>query len=192
MALIRYVSTEDRLDAFAIVADDAHGAYVWASDDDALFDGDERIATLLEFRTEEELEPPATAQEWVELLSQGLGNAAFEDLEVESFEAATTKADDDISLAARDAGRTREPLTGDVYEAFNEVSQDYPNLASGEDDEDDMAMTHLVLQALGPIDPEGPNGWLLRAIDGEPREGDENMYLDFGGNAPTAEEKEKK
>jgi hypothetical protein len=50
------------------------------------------------------------------------------------------------------------------------------------------AMENFVMMALGPIDPDGPNGWILRAQDGNPQPGDEDEYVHFTGEQTEATE----
>lgn len=40
--------------------------------------------------------------------------------------------------------------------------------AAGGDPDDPQQVMSLVVDMLGPIDPDGPNGWLLKAAAGEP------------------------
>lgn len=82
------------------------------------------------------------------------------------------------------------PLTQNADDAFSQISLDYPGFddllnESGESDEiDPNALDNYVMLLMGPIDPEGENGWVFRAVDGQPREGDEDMYL----HLPTADD----
>ncbi|GAB3821883.1 hypothetical protein GCM10028820_31370 [Tessaracoccus terricola] len=45
--------------------------------------------------------------------------------------------------------------------------------AAGGDIDDPQQMLTLVASMLGPIDPNGPNGWILKAMDGEPYDKDD-------------------
>ena len=44
--------------------------------------------------------------------------------------------------------------------------------AAGGDLDDPRQVLSLVMDMLGPIDPDGPNGWLLKAAAGEPYDKD--------------------
>jgi hypothetical protein len=80
----------------------------------------------------------------------------------------------------------------DAGDAYEQVAADYPEMG----DEATIfsnpeAVANFVAMTLGPIDPEGPNGWILRAMDGNPREGDENEYVHFPGTmVPSTDDEE--
>jgi hypothetical protein len=38
-------------------------------------------------------------------------------------------------------------------------------------------MENYVMLLMGPVEPDGGNDWVFRAVDGEPREGDEDEYV---------------
>jgi hypothetical protein len=176
---------------FGIVADDTSADYVWPKGADPWFDAQDRLEYLL-LPDEEE---PEAAADWLALASRNLGAQIETD---PPFDDASN-----LAQAKRLAQRYLDALYDDedtvppagnsslsgVPDGFDQVAQDYNGF--GDSDEtllfNPNATTNAVLMALGPIDPDGPNGWILRAMDGAPAEGDENEYVHFSNTMSPAQ-----
>jgi hypothetical protein len=172
MAIVRYVYTGDgRTCLFAIVADDTHAQYIWRDPEEAWFDDDR----VLDFLGEQPA--PTDATGWADVASLHLGNVVFGDEEVPG-EDALTYAQTEL-LERPQPGLSPYPSSR-AANAYDQVSRDYPRL--GEDDveggdADPRATLQWALMTLGPIDPNGPNAWILRAADGNPQPGDEAEFI---------------
>lgn len=168
----------------AAVSDDASAEYVWPKDQEPWFDEDDRLKMLVD-RVADGSEP-TTAQGWVDLAVMNLGFSRIgEPVEFPSVSKAKVEARKILDDSGAQAISTDRLAQLDaVSDAYDEVIRDYPQfdlhgVESLDPDQLD-AMQQFVLLMLGPIDPDGPNGWFLRAATGEePRPGDENGYLSF-------------
>jgi hypothetical protein len=197
-ALLTYVKDSETHQTYmAVVADDAGAQYVWAPGVTPFWEDDAaRLARL----TDDKPVQPASAEDWLSVATYNLGGTYTTDVErapsVESGVNAVRKAFDDMDEPELDedgepvysetAAENTADYLGEAARAFDEVTEDYPEFGELDDDEEAQATTNFILSMLGPIDPEGPNGWILREIDGNPRPGDEKMYLTF--DQPVTEE----
>lgn len=90
--------------------------------------------------------------------------------------------------ALRDGPDSSDKIARDIDSAADEMkfhTEDFDDVDSLSADQ----MALFVLNAVGGIDPEGPNGWMLRQMMGEePRPGDENGFVVFGDLEPTETE----
>jgi hypothetical protein len=175
-ALTYFRRAEDDVPLFAVLADEASAEYLWPEGTEPWF-GNDRINSLLELSDE----APTDEEGWSRLAAAGL--------ESESILADPTESDLGDLEETRDAAeaylneeyRTPQERPTAVSQAggqaYDQISQDYPDFAQTDEDLDPEAMLNFVLMTLGPIDPEGPNGWILRAADGNPRDGDENEWV---------------
>lgn len=186
-ALITFIKSSDTDQIYmAVIADESGAQYVWAPGVDPFWPNDaERLARLTDGRPEQ----PSTAEDWLSVATYHLGDVYWTpsrevaDIDAGVAEAEAEFAELDEPVTNEDGDKTgsnvdlaESRVLGEAARAFDEVTEDYPEL--GEDDETDaQAMNNYVLSMLGPIDPEGPNGWILRAMDGNPRPGDEMMYV---------------
>lgn len=67
----------------------------------------------------------------------------------------------------RRAVREANAVPADAAQArHREAMEEF--LEAGGDVDDPQAMLSMVASMLGPIDPSGPNEWILKAMDGEP------------------------
>lgn len=180
-ALLAYVRNPDTRDLlYAIVADDNDAQYVWRNDEDAMFD-DERLNVIIDARNGGE--DPDTAEDWLRLASYNLGLVSVDEpITLPSLAAARSQARKALSetTAVDDLGENQVVLRN-AATAASTVSQDYPDLFEGleDDDIDTQGMTNYVMMALGAIDPNGPNGWILRAVDGVSAPGDDLGMVTF-------------
>lgn len=165
---------------FAVVADDQGADYLWPEGVEPYLD-EERLKLIAQVTG-----TPANAAEWLSLATYNVGQDII-------FDAAVEMELDDAVDAAEETLEAFVPLTGDegllerAADAFDEVAQDYPGFMENDEGTTPEAMMNFVMMTLGPIDPDGPNGWLLRAQDGAPVEGDEDAYVSFGEPAASTE-----
>lgn len=142
----------------AILATDKKVRFVWSPDVEPWFpDTRERISALV--GTEK---APETAAEWLSLASTGIGTEYFAYTGTEQFPG---EAEARVKLASyfENNGSVAE---GRVSYGAQQAMDDF---VEAEGDIDDPAqVVSLVLSMLGPIEPDGPNGWLLKAAAGEP------------------------
>lgn len=193
MALLTYArDAESGTVLFAIIADDEGADYAWPEEVDPWFQAEERLASLSKATGQQ----PSNASEWLDLASYHLGQNVTVDkpVEVDDIEDALDQVE---GVLADVEPPSFDPALQMASEAFDQVSGDYSGFSedvseSGDFDIDPQAMDNFVMMMLGPIDPEGPNGWILRAMDGEPREGDEEQFVHIPGTpAPGAELEER-
>lgn len=165
---------------FAVVADDKGADYVWPPDVEPWFDAETRFEYLLAGGDE-----PTDVQGWLNLATTNLGSEVTTDPpfdDASSIAAAKKMASDYLKAAPSAQVTQTSPVLAQASEAYDQAAADYPELGDdGTAYSNPEALDNLVLMALGPIDPDGPNGWILRAMDGNPREGDENEYVHFPG-----------
>lgn len=167
---------------FAIIADDNGASYVWPKGEEPWFDFETRQPAL-EYGPDDP--DPTDAAGWLEFASRHLGDG----IEIDPpFEDASSPAQAK-KFAQTYLNATFEPPQADdgvlsgAPDAYDQVAQDYPDFGDNEAEMGNAegSMENLVLMALGPIDPDGPNGWIQRAMDGTPQEGDEDEYVHFPG-----------
>lgn len=175
LAYVRLSENEDP--GLAVVADDEGADYLFPDDVEPWLTADriQRIVAVWQ-------QPPTDAQGWLEAATYNLGLEAVVDppIEVADTEEAVTQADE--VLANWSPRPSSDEVLTSASESFDQVSADYPGFMENDDDDTSPeAMENFVLMMLGPIDPEGPNGWILRAQDGNPRPGDENEYVHMPG-----------
>lgn len=182
MPLLTYArDPESGTPLFAVIADDQGAEYLWPDDVEPWFD-DDRVQQLAQGAAT----PPATASEWLALATYNVGQdiAFSEPVELE-LDAAVDDAEETLKdFVAHDGS---EALLSRTSSAFDEVGQDYPGFMESDETTTPEAMANFVMMALGPIDPDGPNGWLLRAQDGTPAEGDEDAFVVFDERAANME-----
>jgi len=178
MTLMTYVRDADERALFAVVVDGDDVTYVWPKAVAPWFDETrtERLAETLET-------PPEDEAGWLDLATSRLGSGVVIDHAYDDFNSsakAVKTAQKVLDEPYKDPETVVVPNSGRAVaasDAFDQISQDYPGFAEDEDSFTPEAMLNYVQLVLGPIDPEGPNGWLIRAADGEPREGDEDEYV---------------
>jgi hypothetical protein len=165
----------------AAVATDDGAEYVWPKGVEPWFDFEERKEFLL--APDEE---PATATDWLSVAIRNLGDFIYTDVPYDD----ASNPDQAKRIAAKYLNtvyQQPDPTTNAAPDAFDQVAQDYPGFGDSDETfgDEEGSMENLVLMALGPIDPDGPNGWIQRAMDGAPAPGDENEYVHFPGTIPS-------
>lgn len=177
MTLLTFARDETERALFAVVVDSGKVTYVWPKGAEPWFSDDRpaELAAALEVQPEDD-------ETWMQVATTHLGPEVTTDVPDDGL-----SGDAEAIQAARDYLDGQPPegvpssLLDQASDNYDQVASDYPGFMEDEENIDDAALTNLVLMNLGPIDPEGPNGWVLRAQDGEPREGDENGYLHWPG-----------
>lgn len=178
MALLTYARDAETGDLlFGIVADEEGADYVFPEDGE-WFESERRIEMLVNVQGE-----PTTQDGWLTLATTNLGPNVLVDepTPFDSIEDAVDAAQELVSGIDINEGISPAPEMAASSAAFDQVSQDYPGFLEDEENVDPQAMDNFVMMMLGPIDPEGPNGWILRAVDGEPREGDDEQFVHIPG-----------
>lgn len=181
MALISYALRVDETPYLGVIADDSGAELVYSSGDTEVVDS-----------PPPGVEPFSGEQAWLDAIigvypgesfSQPVQVANRNKARAQVIKTLVEHVPDESSWTSTAAGR-----------ALDTTSQSYPVVVpyseQDEEDEDPQAMTHLVLDMLGPIDPEGQYGWILREMDGEAREEDAESFLSFGAPPSDSEEEE--
>ena len=158
---------------FSVVADDKGFKYIF-SKDNVLFDSKKRVKMLMEkagdtadsFKTDD----------FLALATLGLTFFRFSDPrneENEKIAVAEEKLSIDKSLDRLAADANISDILVRTNDDIDQVLTDYPDLYDqlSSDDPDQKitadGMLELVLAAVGDIDPQGPNAWLLDVLDGK-------------------------
>lgn len=154
----------------------SHGAeYLWPDAESAWF-GPERLEAFTRMADPRLLNNPTA---WFRVATIGisvefLANAAAM---LHSSRAAAAEHARQLFAANEEASLTLEreaadtwsrpaEAEGSVESRRREAMDDFA--AAGGDPDDPQQVMSLVVDMLGPIDPDGPNGWLLKAAAGEP------------------------
>lgn len=194
MTLLTFVRDDETGEPLlALIADDGEGhlvpnpRYPNAPNDEHVTDRVRRLSS-----------PPNTARGWMTLLTRF---ATFDNLvdpvaDVPSLKDAQRIAKetfDEVADADNDQYLSGvDDPNANTSRAWDALVRDSPATADalGSDDPDaeidDQAMLNYVMMSMGPIDPEGPNGWLLAVADGG--SAPEGAYLHFGDPGDENEE----
>ncbi len=167
--------------AFAVVADDEGFEYLWPRGTTPAFDFDDRINSLLPKGTDTS---SWTVDDWSSLSVRGTGLFDFSPWQVLDGGRAKALAHAQEVVDADNDGPGLRPADAAVLSRVADTS--YARAGAPDDDEnegpDADSMLLMVASALGEIDPNGPNGHILRALDGTPLPGDEDLAVVFGGS----------
>ena len=154
----------------------SHGAeYLWPDAESAWF-GPERLEAFTRMADPRLLNNPtawfrvATIGISVEFLANAAAmlhssRAAAAEHARQLF-AANEEASLNLEREAADTWSRPAEAEGSVESRRREAMDDFA--AAGGDPDDPQQVMSLVVDMLGPIDPDGPNGWLLKAAAGEP------------------------
>ena len=194
-ALLAYVKDSETDQTYAaVVADDTGAQYVWAPGVTPFWPDDaERLARLVDGKPVQ----PESAEDWLATATYNINNTYSTEPERAASASAGVNAarkvfddlaepelaNDGTPISGETTTDNQAQFLGEVGRAFDETVENYPEFGELDDETEAQAMNNFVLAMLGPIDPEGPNGWILREMDGNPRPGDEKMYLTFGSTA---------
>lgn len=168
------LSTDDHV--FSIIADDKGFEYVF-SKDNVMFDSDKRVKMLMEKAGDSAGD--LKVDDFLAMATVGLTFFRYANLrEEESKKIALSeeKLSIDKSLNRSISDSNISDLLVQRSDDLDQVLTDYPELYEqlSSDDPDQKitadGMLELVLAAVGDIDPQGPNAWLLDVLDGKEME----------------------
>jgi hypothetical protein len=166
---------------FSIIADDKGFKYVF-SKDNVVFDSDKRVKMLME-KVGDAAEG-YKVDDFLNIATIGLTFFRYGGLREEQNEKIATSEErlsiDKTLDRVKEENNISDLLvrsTDDVEQVLSDYPELYEQLASDDPDQKITAdgMLELVLAAVGEIDPQGPNAWLLDVLDGnEMPEGEVN------------------
>ena len=175
--VIRGFDAQDSSHLFSIMATDKGFSYIFRDDKNPMFDSAKRVELLMSKIDKD----PKTLKidDYLAIATLGLSNFFFsapideasEKTAVSSEKLAMQRVYEDEQ--GRDVGAGLAIASDDMDQVF----QDYPELyeqLSSEDPEQEITasgMIELVFAALGSVDPNGPNAWLLDYMDGQTADG---------------------
>jgi hypothetical protein len=165
------LSTDSHI--FSIVADDKGFKYVF-SKSNVLFDSKKRVQMLME--KDSDSSTGFKADDFLTIATAGLTFFRFADVREEENEKIAI-AEETLSIdKALDRSAADSNISDILVRTNDDIDQvltDYPDLYDqlSSDDPDQKitadGMLELVLAAVGDIDPQGPNAWLLDVLDGK-------------------------
>lgn len=154
-----------------IIATNTGATRVFSSDES----DDQDLAEIYAPFMESGLERPTDATGWMRigLINPGSLSQFGEPEEFPDEASAIASARAAVSAPKSDPNPDDYPSehSSTVARAYDETELDHPGmLDEGPDgpDWDPDAFLNYVAMTLGPIDPSGPNGWVIRAQDGTP------------------------
>ena len=176
---------------FSIVASDKGFKYVLSSDR-KVFDAKKREKMLME-RAGDQVSS-YKANDFLSLATFGISMFRYSSAREESSEKIAIKEEQLAILKSLSALTESQPdsrLTS-VQEDMDQVFNDFPELYAqleGTEEKPNPAVTadgmfELVMAALGGIDPEGPNAWILDMQDGKEMPEGFVPYITFGNPQP--------
>ena len=165
------INTDDHI--FSIIADDKGFKYVF-SKDNVMFDSKKRVKMLMDKAG------PAVEKykvdDFMSMAQVGLTFFKFSNSREEENEKLVIKEEMLLIDKALDRSLTDSNISDILVKTNEDIDQvfiDYPELyeqLSSDDPEQKITadgMLELVLAAVGEIDPQGPNAWLLDVLDGK-------------------------
>jgi hypothetical protein len=177
---------------FSIIADDKGFKYVMQSDY-KVFNADKRAKMLME-KVKDNKES-LKAADYINLASFGLSNFRYGSARDEKSTKIAAK-EEQVSMMKSALKQEEENVVNEslvvAREDLDQVLFDYPDLYDQlEGDEDKVnpditedGMFELVMAALGGIDPEGPNAWILDMQDGKEMPEGFMPMIEFGSPEP--------
>jgi hypothetical protein len=162
---------------FSIMATDKGFSYIFRDDKNPMFDSAKRVELLMGRITKD----PKTLKidDYVAIATIGLSNFFFSAPMDESSEKTAVTSEKLAMQRVYEADQGRDVGVGLAIASddIDQVFQDYPELyeqLASEDPEQEITasgMIELVFAALGSVDPNGPNAWLLDYMDGQTADG---------------------
>jgi|688.fasta_scaffold505201_2 hypothetical protein len=178
--VIRAFDMTDNSHAFSIVATDKGFKYIFPNTEGTIFDPGKRVQLLLD--TVKQDRKSYTVDDYLGLAQFNLSNYYFSEAFEEPSEKLAMKSeklkmekDQEIKNASEESKKSVGIALKSVD--IEQVLLDFPELLEqlGSDDPDmeitSPGMLELVFAALGSVDPNGPNAWLLDYMDGQTAEG---------------------
>ncbi len=167
----RDLKTNDHI--FSIIANDKGFKYVF-SKDNVIFDSKKRVKMLMD--KAKGSTDTYKADDFLSLAKFGLTFFNFSSPRQEENEKIATSEEIlsidkvlDRSLADSNISDVLVSTNEDIDEVFTDYPELYEQLSSDDPEQKITAdgMLDLVLAAVGDIDPQGPNAWLLDVLDGK-------------------------
>jgi hypothetical protein len=175
--VIRAFDTQDNSHVFSIMATDKNFSYIFRDDKNPVFNSAKRVELLM---SKIDKDPKTLKiEDYLSIATIGLSNFFFSEPMDESSEKTALSSEKLAMQRVYEASQGRDVGAGLAIAAddMDQVFQDYPELyeqLSSEDPEQEITasgMIELVFAALGSVDPNGPNAWLLDYMDGQTAEG---------------------
>lgn len=178
--VIRAFDMNDNAHAFSVVATDKGFKYVFLNDKEAPFDSAKRVQLILDSVKADK--KSLTVDDYINLAQFNLSNYYFSAPFEEPSEKIAVKSEKLKMEKNQEIEKTQEESKKSVGVALNsldieQVLTDFPDLYEqlvSEDPDSEVTesgMTELVFAALGSVDPNGPNAWLLDYMDGQTADG---------------------
>jgi hypothetical protein len=175
--VIRAYDITSRKHTFSVVATDKGYTYVFSDDKNPMFDAKKRQAMIME---RIDADPKKLkVDDYLGISTLGLSNFYFsnafdepnEKIAVKTEKIALARAD--MANNGRAKGAAMAIAADDIDQVFHDFPELFDQLSSDDPDQEITAsgMIELVFAALGGVDPNGPNAWLLDYMDGQTAEG---------------------
>jgi hypothetical protein len=178
--VIRAYDMIDNTHTFSVVANDKGFKYIFLNDKEAPFNPGKRVQLILD--TVKKDKKALTVDDYLDLARYNLSNYSFSTPFEEPSEKIAIKSEKLKMEKNQEIEKLDEESKKSVGITLNsidieQVLVDFPELHEQlmSDDADteitESGMLELVFAALGSVDPNGPNAWLLDYMDGKEAEG---------------------
>jgi len=175
--VIRGYDSQDNSHLFSVMATDKGFSYIFRDDKNPMFDSAKRVELLMGKITKD----PKTLKidDYLAIATIGLSNFFFSAPMDESSEK-TAVTSEKLAMQrvyeseqGHDVGVGLAIASDDMDQVFQDYPELYEQLASEDPEQEITAsgMMELVFAALGSVDPDGPNAWLLDYMDGQTADG---------------------
>jgi hypothetical protein len=175
--VIRGYDSQDSSHLFSIMATDKGFSYIFRDDKNPMFDSAKRVELLMGKIDKD----PKTLKidDYLGIATIGLSNFFFSDPMDESSEKTAITSEKLAMQRVYESEQGSAVDTGlaiaadDIDQVFYDYPELYEQLASEDPEQEITAsgMIELVFAALGSVDPNGPNAWLLDYMDGQTADG---------------------
>jgi len=162
---------------FSIMATDKGFSYLFRDDKNPMFDSAKRVELVMSKIDKD----PKTLKtdDYLSIATIGLSNFFFSAAIDESSEKTAVTSEKLAMQRVYEADQGRDVGVGlaiasdDIDQVFFDYPELYEQLASDDPDQEITAsgMIELIFAALGSVDPNGPNAWLLDYMDGQTADG---------------------
>lgn len=174
--VVRAYDLTNMMHMFSIVATDKGFSYVFKDDKNPMFDSKKRAQKIMEMSSKTK---GLTVDDYLALSTAGLAHFFFSNAIEEPNEKMAIKSEKLFLARAEEAANGKKKGTSmavaadDVDQVLNDFPELYDQLTSEDPNQEITAngMIELVFAALGDVDPNGPNAWLLEYMDGQVAEG---------------------
>ena len=175
--IIRAYDMMSNRHTFSIVATDKGFSYVFADPKKVMFDSKKRSKMLIERLGGDTKN--LTVDDYLAISTAGLGQFYFSSPIEELSEKMAIKSEklhlekDMENRNGVDKNRSLAVASDDIDQVLYDHPELYAQLETDDPDQEITAsgMTELIFAALGGVDPNGPNAWLLDYMDGQEADG---------------------